>query len=197
MKKLICLVLAMLLCVGSVTLAMAASSKTTSDMTGTEEVKTSTGSSAPKDLVVEPIADTAGTKEQQAQCEQMVEEIAAAGSVAEFFGDLQDDAGASLDLAEILGTDKPVVNEVVPLVVKNYTAGSGSMKASFTFATPYQKDEPVVVVVRVVDPKTGKVTQIALKGNGNGVNGGIDVVFPPEVLEAIQNGTATMAVVSK
>lgn len=197
MKKLICLVLAMLLCVGTVTLAAAASSKTTSDMTGSSGVTTTTGSAAPKDVVIEPIAETTGTKEQQASCAELIGEIAAAGSVEEVFGDLVDEDGENLDLAEILGTDEPVVNEVVPLVVKNYNPASGSLKASFTFSTPYQKGQTVVVVIRVVDPKTGAVKQFALKGVGNGVDDGIDLVFPPEVLAAIQTGTATMSVISK
>ena len=197
MKKLICLVLVMLLCVSAATLAMAAGSKTTSNMTGSSGAVTPAGTPAPEALVIEPIAETTGTQEQQAQCAELIEEIASAGSVEEIFGELKDTAGETLDLAEILGTDKPVVNEIVPLVVKNYVPSFGSMKSNFTFSTPYQKGEPVVVVIRVVDAKTGAVKQFALKGVGNGINGGIELEFPPEVLVAIQNGTATMAVISK
>ena len=196
MKKLICLVLAMLLCVGCAAMAMAASSKTTSNMTNTSYVVPPIEIPVQENLV---IGTGEGTQDAQAQaqCDQLVEELAAVGSVAEVFGDLKDDEGETIDLVEILGTDKPVVNEVTPLVIKNYNPASGNMKINFTFATPYQKNEPVVVVIRVVDPKTGKLTQYAIKGIGSGVDSGIEVEFPPEVMEAIQNGTATMAVVSK
>ena len=195
MKKLITLALAMLLCVGAV--ATAEPSKSTADMTQVTEVKTETGVAVANDFVIAPVTNNDVTAEQIAQCDEVIAELSAAASVTEYFGDLQDDAGAAIDLKAVLGTETPVVNEVMPLVVENYDASYGKMTATFTFSTPYQKNEPVVVVIRVVDPKTGKVTQVALMGKGTGVDGGIEVEFPAEVMEAIQNGNATMAVVSK
>ena len=197
MKKLICLVFVMLLCVSAASMAMAVGSKTTTNMTGSTGVVTPTGTAAPEEIVIAPIAETAGTPEQRAACEKLIGEIASASSLEEVFGELQDSEGEVLDLAEILGTDKPVINEIVPLVVQNYIPTFGSLKSNFTFSTPYQKGEPVVVVIRVVDPKTGAVKQFTLKGVGNGIDGGIELEFPPEVLEEIQSGTATMAVISK
>lgn len=198
MKKLICLVLAALLCVGAVAMAeTGVPSKSTADMAVTNEVKSETGVEVKLDFVLAPASTTKATAEQTKAVETQIAEIAAAKSVVEYFGVLEDEKGAGVDLKAVLGTDKPVVNEVMPLVVENYDSAYGSMKASFTFSTPYKKGEPVVIVIRVVDPKTGKVTQVALQGAGNGVDGGIDVEFPAEVLEAIQGGNATMAVVSK
>lgn len=198
MKKLICLVLAALLCVGAVAMAeTGVPSKSTADMAVTNEVKSETGVEVKPDFVLAPASTTKATAEQTKAVETQIAEIAAAKSVVEYFGVLEDEKGAGVDLKAVLGTDKPVVNEVMPLVVENYDSAYGSMKASFTFSTPYKKGEPVVIVIRVVDPKTGKVTQVALQGAGNGVDGGIDVEFPAEVLEAIQGGNATMAVVSK
>lgn len=194
MKKRICLVLGILLCVAPAAFAMAAPSKTTSDLTGSGSVTTAAGDAVPGDIAIEI---TAHKTEQQANCEKLIDEIASADALEEVFGELQDEAGRSLDLAEILGTDKPVVNEVVPLVVTNYSPDFGRLKASFTFSTPYEKGQTVVVVIRVVDLKTGAVKQFVLKGVGNGVNDGIEVVFPSEVLEAVQDGTATMSVISK
>lgn len=198
MKKLICLVLAALLCVGAVAMAeTGVPSKSTADMATTNEVKSETGVEVKPDFVLAPASTAKATAEQTKAVETQIEEIAAAASVEEYFGALEDEKGTGIDLKAVLGTDKPVVNEVMPLVVENYDSAYGNMTASFTFSTPYKKDEPVVVVIRIVDSKTGKVKQVALKGKGNGIDGGIDVEFPAEVLEAIQGGNATMAVVSK
>lgn len=196
MKKLISLALAMLLCFGAV--AMAGPSVTTGDITESKvtEVTTETGVAVSEDFAIGTV-DEQVAEEQAKACDQVVEDLKKASSVTEYFGKLEDNAGATVDLKAVLGTENPVVNEVVPLVVKNYDDSYGNVKTSFKFATPYQKDEPVVVVIRVVDPVTGKVTQVALKGKGTGVDGTIEVEFPPEVMKAIQNGNATMAVVSK
>ena len=198
MKKLICLVLAALLCVGAVAMAeTGVPSKSTADMAKTNEVKSETGVEVKSDFVLAPASTAKATAEQTKVVEDQIAGIVAAGSVESYFGALEDEKGTSIDLKAVLGTDKPVVNEVMPLVVENYDSAYGSMTASFTFSTPYKKDEPVVIVIRIVDPKTGKVKQVALQSKGNGVDGGIDVEFPAEVLEAIQGGNATMAVVSK
>lgn len=196
MKKLISLALAMLLCVSAV--AMAEPSKSTANMTSVLDVKSE--AALPAGFIIAPITDDTATEEQAEQCKQMVQEIyeaAKAGSLLKYFGDLQDYAGESIDLQKVLGTDNPVVNEIMPLIVKNYDSACGKVTVTFKFATPYQQDEPVVAVIRVLDPATGKVTQVGLMGKGTGADGAVELEFPAEVMMAIQNGIATMAIVSK
>ena len=139
MKKLICLAIALVLCIGSVAMAEFVPSKSTADMAAANEVKTETGVAVADDFKVEPVSDSVATQEQAEQCAQMIGEISAAmttGSVVDYFGDLQDNSGETVSLEEILGTDKPVVNEIMPLSVHSrmltrnllYTAISRSIK---------------------------------------------------------------------
>ena len=108
-----------------------------------------------------------------------------------------DTEGNVVSLTEALGAENVTVNEFVPVVVDNYNAELGNVKVSFKFSTPYEAGKKVVVLVGIVDPLTGEVEWVALEGEGTGVDGAIAVEFTPEVLEAIQNGTAMMAVVSE
>lgn len=197
MKKLICLVLAALLCVGAVAMAESSvPSKSTADLTQATGVQSESGVEVKSDFVLEPATASKATAEQTAATQKVIDELTAT-SAKDYCSDVTDKDGNGVDVTAILGADKkPVINEVMPLTVENYDSSYGDMKASYTFATEYDKDEPVVIVLTIVDPVTGKVKKIAVEGKGNGVNGGIDVVFPAEVMEAMNGACVTMSVVS-
>lgn len=195
MKKLICLAIAMVFCFTAVAMAEYEPSKSTADMAEVIAFATTNGVEVKNDFEV----TLQGGEVQVAQCEKIILELAAAdeeGYLAKFYSDLKDGSGADTSLEEMLGTDSIAVNEVVPLVCENYDDAYETMKVSFTFSTPYEEDEQVIVVVLITDPETGALKKIALKGVGNSENG-IDVEFPPEVLKAIENGTATMTIINK
>lgn len=194
MKKLICLVL-VLLCFASVAAAESVPSKTTADMVTVTEIKTGTGVVA-SNLV---IATTEDTKAVEA-CSKQIEKLVASASVVEYFGEIKDSEGNEVKIVELLNSENVTVNEFVPLVVYNYSAAYGNVTVSFTFSTPYEADKPVLVLVGITNPTTGEIEWVALEGVGTGVDGGISVEFTSEILEAIeaiQNGTAMMAVVSE
>ena len=195
MKKLVCLVL-VLLCFVAVAAAESVPSKSTADMVTVTEVVTTDGVVVPN-LVIAPVTDAAVNEKAVETCSKEIEKLVASASVVEYFGEVCDTAGNTVSLTEVLGTENVTVNEFVPVIVDNYDAELGSVKISFTFSTPYEAGKKVVVLVGVVDPLTGEIEWVALEGEGTGIDGAIAVEFTPEVLDAIQNGTAMMAVVSE
>lgn len=195
MKKLICLVL-VLLCFASVAAAESVPSKTTADMVTVTEIKTGTGVVA-SNLVIAPVTSAAVDTEAAENCSREIEKLVASASVVEYFGEVKDSEGNEVKIVELLNSENVTVNEFVPLVVDNYSAAYGSVTVSFTFSTPYEANKPVLVLVGITNPTTGEIEWVALEGVGTGVDGGIAVEFTPEILEAIQNGTAMMAVVSE
>lgn len=192
MKKLICLVLAMLLCVSAVA-AMAAPSPTTDDFNTTQTNKPKTSA-----LVVKTIAlDSEEYKALVEKCMAELQKLQEAGSAAVYFGEVIDSEGNKVSFAELFGEDGLTVCELMPLVVANYEDTLGNVKVTFQFSTPFEKGEEVVVLIGLVDAQTGEVEWYALKGVGTGDNGAIEVEFTPELLEAIQNGQALIAVLKK
>ena len=194
MKKLVCLVL-VLLCFVAVAAAESVPSKSTADMVVVTEIVTEDGTVVPG-LVVEAVTDPVAYEKAVEVCSQEIEKLVASTSVEEYFGEVRDTEGNVVSLTEALGAENVTVNEFVPVVVDNYNAELGNVKVSFKFSTPYEAGKKVVVLVGIVDPLTGEVEWVALEGEGTGDDGAIAVEFTPEVLEAIQGGTAMMAVVS-
>ena len=195
MKKLICLAIAMVFCFTAGAMAEYEPSKSTADMAKVTAFKAADGVEVENDFGV----TLQGGELQVALCDEIIDKLAKAeeeGKLAEFYSDLKDESGADVSLQEMLGTEAIAVYEVVPLVCENYDDAYETMTVSFAFSTPYEEDEQVIVVVLIPDPETGALKKIALKGVGNSENG-IDVEFPPEVLKAIENGTATMTIISK
>ena len=197
MKKLFCLILA-LVCIGSAALAATVPSKTTADLNTTTKVTTESG--APLDsLVVVPVAETEESKaayEQKleicnTELQKLAEVVATTNSVVEYFGEVKTTAGEAVSL------EGKSVDEFMPLVVAGVeTVGTEeTVKVGFKFATTYAKDQVVVVLIGVANPLIDEVEWTALEGVGT-EDGGIEVVFPVEMLETIQNGDAMMAVAS-
>ena len=192
MKKLICLVLALMLCMGAVA-AMAAPSPTTDDMneTTTNKPKTST-------LVVKTIdPNSAEYKALVEKCLAELEKLENSESVAVYFGEVIDSEGNKVPFAELFGEDALTVCEMMPIVVENYDESLGDVKITLQFATPFEKGEEVVVLIGLIDGQIGEVEWYALKGVGTGVNGAVEVVVTSKMMVAIQNGQALIAVLKK
>lgn len=184
MKKLICLVLAALLCVGAVAMAeTSVPSKTTGDMATATGVKTESGAASNV-----TIALGAGSAEAQKAAEDEVAKLAASKSADDYFG---------VSVSSLLGTENVNVHEFMSFSVDNYDEAEGAVTANFCLSTPYKANERVVVMVGVRNAK-GEIEWIPVEGVGTGVNGEIAVTFPAEVLAAIQASGADpmMAVVS-
>lgn len=196
MKKLFCLILA-LVCIGSAALAATVPSKTTADLNTTTKVTTESGVTLDS-LVIIPVADTEESKaayEQKleicnTELKKLADVVAQTNSVEEYFGEVKNTAGETISL------EGKSVDEFMPLVVAGVeTIGNENVKVGFKFATTYAKDQVVVVLVGVVNPLFGEVEWTALEGVG-AEDGGIEVVFSAELLAQIQNGDALMAVAS-
>lgn len=191
MKKLICLVLALVLCMGAV-VAMAAPSPTTDDLNETRTNKPKTSSLVVKTVDLNGAEYKALVEKCLAELEKMKN-----SSAADYFGMVVDTDGNKISFAELLGEEGLTVCEMMPLVVANYEGTLGDVKVTLQFATPFEKGEEVVILVGLVNEQTGELEWYVLKGVGTGVNGAIEVEFTPEMMYAIQNGQALIAVLKK
>lgn len=198
MKRLVCIVLA-LVCFAAVAAADSVPSKTTGDLAQVEDVQ---AESMPADAGLIVAVNESGKSEEHAEtCQdelgKLQETAEQTGSVGDYFGDVKDAEGNSVSLQEQLGTDNVKVNEFAPLIVDNYEESYGKVTTTFKLPTSYAQGEKVVFLVGIPNAETGEIEWIALEGVGVGEDGAIQVEFPPELLIAIQNSNALMAVASK
>ena len=183
MKKLACMLLALLLCLTSVAaLAEYTPSKKAADLTKVEV----TAENLPADsgffsrIVTE---DETEYQKQLSICEAEVAKLAAAESVEAY-------VGADIDLKAI--------------VVGGYEAAYGKVTARLLFSTPYGVGEKVAVLIGLVTEKADGSTVVDWKAfEGVGVvadqveaAGSIQVELDAETVLAIQNGIALLAIVS-
>ena len=216
MKKLICLVLA-LLCLSSIAFAEVVPSKTTSDLVDVEvQVETETGVAIPDEepLVVQPVTiitlknavdpvERAAYEERlaivQTEVEKLFNTVKDGKTVEDYIGTVVDAQGNSVSLQAKLGSDTLNVHEMVPLVVDGYKVEYGKVTARMSFATLYEKDEPLVVLVGIVNTTGAEqaVAWTAFDGIGLGADEGIQVEFDAAIMESIQNETAILAIASK
>ena len=196
MKKFICLLFALVLCL-SVAMAESVPSKTTSDMT---EVKDVVAENLPADAgftvtipVEEEVVAVANT-----EVSKLVE-AAKTADVTTYFGTVTDSKGNEVVLTELLETETVNVFEFMPIEVKEYVEEYGSVNVTLTFSTPYAKDEKVVVLLGLVTVNEDGTQTVAWTAYEGVVvdEGAIQVEFDPETLKMIQDGTALIAIVSK
>lgn len=210
MKKIVCLTLALLLCLSAVALAEeVVPSKNTSDMV-VVEVDPALNTNVPADsgFVVIPVleedeAQAAEYAENIALCrEEIVKlmESAAGGTdasgVEAYFGGVRDSEGNVVVLSEALSAPALNVFEFMPLVAANYDEAYGNVTLTFQFKTPYAQDEPVLVLIGLRNAETGEMEWTVFEGIGVGEEGAVQVEFTPEILKAIQEDNALLAVVS-
>lgn len=210
MKKIVCLTLALLLCLSAVALAEeVVPSKNTSDMV-VVEVDPALNTNVPADsgFVVIPVLE-----EDEAQAVEYADNIAlcreeivklmesAAGGtdasgVEAYFGEVRDSEGNVVVLSEALSAPALNVYEFMPLVAANYDEAYGNVTLTFQFKTPYAQDEPVLVLIGLRNAETGEMEWTVFEGIGVGEEGAVQVEFTPEILKAIQEDNALLAVVS-
>lgn len=210
MKKIVCLTLALLLCLSAVALAEeVVPSKNTSDMV-VVEVDPALNTNVPADsgFVVIPVleedeAQAAEYADNIALCrEEIVKlmESAAGGTdasgVEAYFGEVRDSEGNVVVLSEALSAPALNVYEFMPLVAANYDEAYGNVTLTFQFKTPYAQDEPVLVMIGLRNAETGEMEWTVFEGIGVGEEGAVQVEFTPEILKAIQEDNALLAVVS-
>lgn len=205
MKKMICLILALVLCMGAVA-AMAVSSPTTDDMYDTSSNKGSTKKEEPATLVVDLVTGNEMTEAEKAKLANELAVLNAAkesGNVLSYYDAeknadgatviVKNEAGEPATVAEAVaaaGIENPIVNEMMPLYVQNVEAVDGKAVVSHTFPTQYAKGETVVVVIEVVDSQ-GNIIRYVLEGKGaEDGSGALIVEYPAEVLLAAQNNAA-------
>jgi len=195
MKKIVSLVLVLMLLM-PLALAESVPSKSTADMVTATVIKTQI-ESMPEDkpLVIAPVVDEVVYAAKIEQCKAEVEKLAASDAVVEYFGEVKNAQGDAISLTEILGTDTINVHEFMPVVVDNYDTAYGSVTAVFQFATPYEVDEIVIVLIGVADEITGEMVWTALEGIVT--EEGVQIEFDEATLELVQRSDALMAVVSK
>ena len=210
MKKIVCLTLALLLCLSAVALAEeVVPSKNTSDMV-VVEVDPALNTNVPADsgFVVIPVLE-----EDEAQAVEYAENIALcreeivklmesvaggtdASGVEAYFGEVRDSEGNVVVLSEALSAPALNVYEFMPLVAANYDEAYGNVTLTFQFKTPYAQDEPVLVMIGLRNAETGEMEWTVFEGIGVGEEGAVQVEFTPEILKAIQEDNALLAVVS-
>lgn len=216
MKKLISLVLVAAFCLSAAVVAQAeaAPSKTTSDLTKFEVV----AENQPNDteIFLLPVNEmTMGESQEKYQesvdaCQVEIEKLTASESVESYFANVTDSEGEPVDLRALLDVEADAalnVFEFCPVIAGGFREDCGKVTASMLFSTPYEKDEKVVVligIVTVLEDGTQSVVWQAFEGIGldavedqEETYGCIRVELTPEIVLAIEEGTALLAVVSK
>ena len=142
--------------------------------------------------------------------------------VEEYFGEVKSSTGETVDLREVLGVkedEKLEVLEFCPVMATGFApieekTGDETevaevekpIKATMLFSTPYQEGEKVAVMIGIVttledgtqniDWQVFEGVGVAAKNGQAETSGAIQVELSKEIVLAIQNGTALMAVVS-
>lgn len=211
MKKLLCSVLVLMLCLTAFALADSTASKTTSDLTSATTSVPSKTTSDLADVATDAdftlsviLADDTANADLLAVAESELAKLAdlvsaaddATAAIEEYFGEVVDAEGNVIDLSDALSASALAVNEFAPIVVADYDITIGDVVVTFTFATPYDADEAVLVLIGLYDATADAATWTAFEGVGTGEDGAVQVTLTADTLSAAQDGTALLAIVS-
>ncbi len=222
MKKLFCLMIALMLCltsvvvlaqetaVGDETSLEAAPSKTAEDMTHIEVEVENTEDDA-SGFFIRDVQETEEEYQNRLDaCAVEIEKMAAAESFEEYFADATDFSGNAVDLDEALEvteTEELKVYECLPVIAGGYKEEFGKVHVKMLFPTPYEVGQKVMVMIGFVtinEDGTQTVQWIAYEGYGIEstvddvtLQGCIETTLDPEIVEAIETGLALVAIVSK
>lgn len=200
MKKLLSVLLVLTLCVAALAaVAEDASNYVPSKTTGDMTVITVTAENLPAGA---SFAMTTKSAEDMTEAEQTViatqlEKLKAADSVEKYFAGAVDAEGKTVDLKKLVGSDKLNVYEFALVSAEGYKTEYGTVKMTMQFSTPYEKGSKVAVLVGILAKNGKDVTWTAFEGEVVDNNGSIETELDPDTVEAIQNGTALLAIVSK
>lgn len=206
MKKIACIVLALLLCLSMAAMAESVPSRTTTDLTtitvAAENMPADANFALTPITEVDPANMTPEMQVRVEACNAEIAKLNESGNAVEYFGEVTDANGNAVSLTELLGTDEVNVYEFFPLSAEGFEVEYGAVTATMVFSTPYEEGQQVAVLVGIVTENADGTQSVAWQvfdGVGTSVaeGSGIEVTFTPEILEQVQNGTALMAVVSR
>ena len=189
-KKIVALALALAMVFCMASIAYADPSKTTPDMVKPVEVKSTTGVQIKPDFALNTVQDEK-TDKILAEIQTFVATVAAA-PVKYFDADVQQAIAEKLPAGTNLNYLK--MNEFVAIETKNFDTSYGDVETKIQVASTYTNGQKVVAVVGYVGAD-GKMVWVPIDAEVE--NGLVKVVFPADVLEAINNGTASLAILSE
>ncbi len=205
MKRLVCLLLA-LLCLAGAALAESVPSRTTDDMTGVE-VDTENPAAGSGFFIRLVEKDEIAYQAHLDACAVEVAKLAASQNVEQYFGEPVDSEGRPVSFRAVLDTDVLNVYEFWPVIAGGYKESYGKVTTRLLFPTPYEKDEKVVVMIGevTVDKEGNQTVQwtayegVGLEAPKDSVEkaGAIQTKLDPKTVLAIQNGIALLAIVSR
>lgn len=181
MKKILCMVLALILCIGTAALAEAVPSKTTKDLATVEAIAES-GRSILIIIYEDKASDDQLLKLQQAPTKD------------EYFGSIDKLDGTFVKLSELFENEPVDVAEFASIAVKNYEEADGAVTAKIKFATPYAKDEKVAVLIGLLEDG---LNWRVYDGKIIDDQGTIEVVFPGDVMLKLQETPGFIAIANK
>lgn len=158
MKKMVCFVLALLMCVSATALAESVPSITGFALTNFSV--TVENQADDENVFLLPISEAtlgAAVESYQADidaCAVELDKLATSEDVQSYFGEVTDAQGNVVDLNELLGVEADVVLDVFefgPVTAAGFQEDCGKVTATLLFATPYEKDESVLVLIGVVN----------------------------------------------
>ncbi len=200
MKKIVCLLMALALCLSVTAMAEEATpSKTIQDLNKFEVTMENPIPEGAAPVQMAPLATNELTEEQKAAfeetltvCNDEVAKLQNAAAPVEYFTSVKDETGKVVTIADLLGTDKVDVFEFCPAVATGYDEAYGKVTASMKFATPYTENDKLVVMVGIFENDAINWTAYP----ATVVDGNVQFTMNPESALAMQNGVALIAVVS-
>lgn len=206
MKKIVCLLVALMLCLSSAAFAESVPSKTTGDLTKFE-VETD-NMADDSGFFIRPVVENEEAYQRHVEvCQTELGILMSSEAISAYFGEVTDFEGNVISLAEVLDAETLNVYEFCPLIAGEYEEHFGKVTMKMLFSTPYEKNEKVIIMIGIVtvnEDGTQTVAWTAYEGVGVEIvnasveeQGCIQVELDPEIVLAIQEGITLLAVVSK
>ena len=185
MKKIMALLITFTMLACSFAVAESVPSKTTGDMTMFEIDVENPGNEGPV-LYAEP----------SESADAALIDLINADSIEAYFADAVTVDGKPAVITEMLELSSQELNiyEFTGCFAHGFVDDCGRVIGKMTFATPYPEGEKVIAMIGIV--KKDYVQWTALEGTAD-ETGAIVAVFPQDLVLAIQNGTAMIAIISK
>ena len=215
MKKILSIVLAAVLCVSLIPSAFAAGngSKSREDMTSFE-VKAEKMSEG---CFIRPVKENEEKefKDLLKAAKEEIKTLSKSDDFAKYFGEIKEyeeedgkDVAKAVKYEDLLEDVKPEdrnIYEFMPITAGGFKEGCGDVVTKMLFATPYEKDEDVVVMIGFITEKDGERTieWFAFDGEGKELKnesteakGRVRVELNEETVLRIQKENALLAIIS-
>ena len=212
MKKLICLMMALLFVCG-VAFAQGTPSITIGDLSNSLVKAENLADAAAAGMFVEPLNEFSPRfmLEEYQELIQLgadeLEKLMTAEKVTDYFGNvIVDSTGETRALLDLFDGNEPVIYEFAPIIAGGYQVSYGHVTATLLFATPYNPGDEVAVLIGIVnygesEDEETTVEWHALKGTCVTVPEyddaeGIEVRFTPEMMTILQDVDTLVAIAS-